>query len=84
MGVALRGGCFCNPGAAESAFGLERQHLATCLERARREGFVRQRLAACLPSRAVGALRASFGAANNESDIACTVAAVKEAAITGR
>ena len=50
----------------------------------RREGFVRQRLAACLPGRAVGALRASFGAANNESDIARTVAAVKEAAITGR
>lgn len=30
-GVALRGGCFCNPGTAEAAFGLDAADLAACL-----------------------------------------------------
>ncbi len=30
-GVSLRGGCFCNPGASESAFGLEPVRIGACL-----------------------------------------------------
>jgi len=66
-GVALRGGCFCNPGAAEAAFGLEPASLAACLA-ASGDEFSPSRLAACL-GRAVGAVRLSLGLASSRRDI---------------
>jgi selenocysteine lyase/cysteine desulfurase len=72
-GVALRGGCFCNPGAAESAFGFDPAAAARCLEAAEHDGtFTIERFAACLdPERrhGVGAVRASLGMATNADDI---------------
>jgi selenocysteine lyase/cysteine desulfurase len=77
-GIALRGGCFCNPGAAEAAFGLEPVALAACLDRfapGGAEAFSLARLAACL-GRPVGAVRLSLGLANHLGDVERAVALV--------
>ena len=69
-GVSVRGGCFCNPGAAERAFGFPAAESAACMERARREGFSIPAFAECLGGGvAVGAVRASLGIASAEADI---------------
>jgi len=69
-GVSIRGGCFCNPGVAERAFGFPATESAACMERARRDGFTVERFAECLGGNiAVGAVRASLGIASNEADI---------------
>jgi selenocysteine lyase/cysteine desulfurase len=72
-GVALRGGCFCNPGAAERAFGFDVRAAARCLDLSERDGiFTIERFAACLdPDRrqGVGAVRASLGMATNVDDL---------------
>jgi selenocysteine lyase/cysteine desulfurase len=73
-GVALRGGCFCNPGAAEAAFGLDAAGLAACLA-ASGDDVSPIRLSACL-GRAVGAVRMSLGLANHLGDVARAVAVV--------
>ncbi|HXH38080.1 MAG TPA: aminotransferase class V-fold PLP-dependent enzyme [Thermoanaerobaculia bacterium] len=66
-GVSLRGGCFCNPGASEAAFGLEPERMAACFDTLG-TGFTPERFAACSDT-AVGAVRASVGLANNANDI---------------
>ena len=65
QGIAIRGGCFCNPGAAAHAFGLDPAQTRACLERE----FSIARFRACMAGRPVGALRASVGMATNERDI---------------
>ena len=78
-GVSIRGGCFCNPGAAERAFGFPAAESAACMERARREGFSVESFAECLGGNvAVGAVRASVGIATNEADLARLIGVVKE------
>jgi selenocysteine lyase/cysteine desulfurase len=64
-GVAVRGGCFCNPGAAEHAFEIPSDAARECL----RGEFSVPRLRACLGNRPVGAIRASVGIATTESDV---------------
>jgi selenocysteine lyase/cysteine desulfurase len=64
--ISLRGGCFCNPGASELAFGL--RGAGRCLD-ALGDDFTPQRFADCT-ARAVGAVRVSFGIANNDADVA--------------
>jgi selenocysteine lyase/cysteine desulfurase len=66
-GVSLRGGCFCNPGASESAFALDAGRLAGCLDELG-AGFTVERFAACTGA-TVGAVRVSIGLANNAEDI---------------
>lgn len=73
-GVAVRGGCFCNPGAAEAALGLDAARLAACLEEAG-DAFTVERLAAC-QGMAVGAVRVSPGLATNDDDVRRAVAVV--------
>ncbi len=58
---------FCNPGAAEIALGLDPGHTAQCLA-SLGSAFTVERFAACLGT-PVGAVRASFGIANNDEDI---------------
>jgi selenocysteine lyase/cysteine desulfurase len=65
-GIAIRGGCFCNPGAAEAAFDLPAGRARACLEH---EDFTIPRFRECLGGRPVGALRVSLGVANNAADI---------------
>jgi selenocysteine lyase/cysteine desulfurase len=65
-GVAIRGGCFCNPGASEAAFGYSEDVLRRCMSR----GFTVERFAACAgPDRPVGAVRVSPGLATNHRDV---------------
>lgn len=71
-GIAVRSGCFCNPGAAERAFGSS--GLAHCLDRIGAD-FTPQRLADCT-GREAGAVRASLGLANDAADVARLAALV--------
>ncbi len=63
--IALRGGCFCNPGAAEEAFGINAERARACLK----GGFTIPKFRACLQDSAVGAIRVSVGAATSTDDI---------------
>jgi selenocysteine lyase/cysteine desulfurase len=72
-GVALRGGCFCNPGAAERAFGFSAQPILPNLD-ALGAGFSIPALQARLGDRvAVGAVRVSLGLPTTEPDLACVL-----------
>jgi selenocysteine lyase/cysteine desulfurase len=78
VGVSLRGGCFCNPGASESAFGFRADATARCLDQASITGFSIERLAECLgPGVPVGAVRASLGLASNIADVDRALAVVQ-------
>jgi selenocysteine lyase/cysteine desulfurase len=80
-GVSIRGGCFCNPGVAERAFGFPSSASAACMDRARREGFSVEGFAECLGGGvAVGAVRASLGLASNEADIGRLVEVIRSSA----
>jgi selenocysteine lyase/cysteine desulfurase len=72
-GVSVRGGCFCNPGASESAFGFVPERTAECIAETRREGWslsaFARRMRECRGSHAVGAVRASMGIASNDRDV---------------
>ena len=68
-GVAVRGGCFCNPGAAERAFEFRRFDLVRALD-GLRHGFTPERLRTCLGADAtVGAIRLSMGLPTIEKDL---------------
>ena len=82
-GVSLRGGCFCNPGASEAAFGFDPDVASRCLRSMSTDsGFTIQRFATCMQATgddvAVGAIRASVGLANNDADVWRAVAVVEE------
>jgi selenocysteine lyase/cysteine desulfurase len=72
--IAIRGGCFCNPGAAEHAFGTPAARARRCLQ----GDFNIPRFRQCLGDAAVGALRASIGVPTTTADldrlIECAVA----------
>jgi selenocysteine lyase/cysteine desulfurase len=75
--IAIRGGCFCNPGAAERAFGFDSHRTSACLG-AVANGFTVERFARCLGAdTAVGAVRASVGLANNDRDVDRTLDLVR-------
>jgi selenocysteine lyase/cysteine desulfurase len=79
-GVSVRGGCFCNPGASERAFGFAPELTAACIAETRRAGWSLQRFAQrmreCGGGHAIGAIRASLGIASNEADVARLVEVV--------
>ncbi|HEU4559991.1 MAG TPA: aminotransferase class V-fold PLP-dependent enzyme [Longimicrobium sp.] len=77
-GISLRGGCFCNPGAAEHAFGFTPEASARCFGAAARDGFDLDRLRACLGGVPVGAIRISVGMANVEADVTRVIGLLKE------
>jgi len=64
-GIALRGGCFCNPGAAAVALGFDAARTRRCL----RGDFSIPRFRDCMGGAPVGALRASVGLATNDQDL---------------
>ena len=72
-GVSVRGGCFCNPGASETAFGFVPDRTASCIAETRRAGWslaeFGRRMRECGGAHAIGAVRASVGVASNEDDI---------------
>ncbi len=66
MGISLRSGCHCNPGAREAAFGMQPPDLTACFA-----GVTGEDLGAFMDAVADkmdGALRASFGIASNFRD----------------
>jgi len=70
VGISVRGGCFCNPGAAEVAFGLSADQALRCFQALPRGTFSLKGFADCLDQDvAVGALRASLGIATNDADL---------------
>ncbi len=70
QGISLRGGCFCNPGASEVAFGLPAGSALQCFQSMGPGEFSLKELADCFEDDvAVGALRASIGIATNEDDL---------------
>ena len=72
-GVSVRGGCFCNPGASERAFGFVPGRTAECIAETRRAGWslgeFGRRMRDCGGAHAIGAVRASVGMASNERDV---------------
>jgi selenocysteine lyase/cysteine desulfurase len=68
-GIAVRGGCFCNPGAAEAAFGFDAAETARCFA-ALGDGFSIPAFRECLAGgHAVGAVRVSLGLATTPGDL---------------
>ena len=67
--VSVRGGCFCNPGASEAAFGFPATETARCLRATVDEGWSLSRFTECMKDFPVGAVRASFGAPSNADDL---------------
>jgi len=68
VGISLRTGCFCNPGAAETSFDLPAGEALRCF-RELGENFSIPRFSACLRDKPVGAVRVSLGPCNHEGDI---------------
>jgi selenocysteine lyase/cysteine desulfurase len=70
VGISVRGGCFCNPGAAERALELPAMEALECFESIPRGSFSLGRFASCMgPDAAVGALRVSVGIPTNDADL---------------
>lgn len=67
--ISIRGGCFCNPGASEVAFGFDPERAAACLDRTAPGAFDEEDFAACLGADAVGAVRASVGLPTTVEDV---------------
>ena len=67
-GIAVRGGCFCNPGCAEAAFGFPDARVRSCLDTLGSD-FTIPRFAACLGDQAVGAIRVSMGLGTIRADV---------------
>lgn len=69
-GIALRGGCFCNPGAAERALELPGGAMLECVDTIEQGAFNLRALAECLGDEvAVGALRASVSIPTTDADL---------------
>lgn len=66
--IALRAGCFCNPGCSEQAFAFEGPSVERCLDHLG-EQFTVPGFGACMGEGAVGALRVSFGLGSLHRDV---------------
>jgi len=66
--LAVRGGCFCNPGCSEQAFGFRAAQAAACLDELG-EDFTIPKFAACLGGGTVGAVRLSLGLGSVREDV---------------
>jgi selenocysteine lyase/cysteine desulfurase len=73
LNISLRGGCFCNPGASEHAFGYTAQQIDRALAQVSTD-FSYSALRRCLGNRPVGAVRASLGYASTERDVLALLA----------
>lgn len=70
VGISLRGGCFCNPGAAERALELPPAEALECFQAIPRGTFTLKKFARCIgEEHAVGALRVSVGIPTTHADL---------------
>ena len=67
-GISLRGGFFCNPGAAEYAFDYHDEDAFRCMPQ-QPEMFKIDQFGRCMGDSAVGAVRVSLGIASNRADL---------------
>jgi selenocysteine lyase/cysteine desulfurase len=67
--ISLRGGCFCNPGASEAAFGIDASASARCMDALGPGVFNPERFSACMGGAPVGAVRASLGLPTIDADL---------------
>ena len=68
--ISLRTGCFCNPGAAETAFGITAEEISACFAEASRDAPLgHDSLERCVPGKPTGAVRVSLGLASNLADV---------------
>jgi len=65
--ISVRTGCFCNPGASETARGLTAADMERVFALGRQPGY--EDLRALLPGKALGAVRVSVGIATTERDV---------------
>ena len=72
--IAIRGGCFCNPGAAEHAFAFCADKARACLA----GEFSVATFRSCMQGQPVGALRASIGLPTTLEDLDRLVALADE------
>lgn len=72
--ISLRTGCFCNPGAGESALGITREELASCFQT--HDRMTVDTFRGCLDHKGSGAVRVSFGVASTFRDAHALVAFV--------
>jgi len=70
-GIAVRSGCFCNPGAGEAALGIDAATLAPWFGRQRPVTFDELASGMRRSGHTLGAVRVSFGVATNATDAAC-------------
>jgi selenocysteine lyase/cysteine desulfurase len=68
-GVAIRGGCFCNPGAAENAFGFDALGVERCFDKLEGNFSIEDFRSCAGRAATVGALRLSVGAPTTHTDI---------------
>ncbi len=74
--ISLRTGCFCNPGASETARGLTAAEMQRVFALGRQPTL--EDLRALLPGRALGAVRVSVGVATTEHDVSRFLGFVEE------
>jgi selenocysteine lyase/cysteine desulfurase len=68
--ISLRTGCFCNPGAAETAFGITEEEMSACWgQNGGRGPLNHEDLFSCLDGKPSGAVRVSLGLASNFRDV---------------
>jgi selenocysteine lyase/cysteine desulfurase len=67
-GISLRTGCFCNPGAGETALELSRAELETCFASAPEARLTWDDLRLCVDPKAAGAVRVSLGLVSSFAD----------------
>jgi len=66
--ISLRTGCFCNPGAGESALGIAKEELDRCFSDAG-ERLTYEDLRRCIDDKSTGAVRVSLGLISNLTDV---------------
>lgn len=67
--ISVRTGYFCNPGAAESAFGHNSSEVFRCASRFTWDSFSIEQFSLCIDQKPVGAVRVSLGIATNQEDL---------------
>lgn len=68
--ISLRTGCFCNPGAAERAFGVDTKDASRCISKKLQEGNLTiESFSKCVEETYLGGVRVSLGVASNKRDV---------------
>jgi selenocysteine lyase/cysteine desulfurase len=67
--ISLRTGCFCNPGAGETALGIEREEIESCFLHTPPGRMTLEQFRQCIDGKSTGAVRVSLGIVSNFNDV---------------